>query len=1125
MAASTTSVNTLLLRIQEYRQKYYQNRLLKGIIFSAALLLSVFLAFNALEYFGRFSSGVRGMLFFGFLAALLFCLYQWVVQPLIHLYGLRRPLTNETAALQIGQYFPEIGDKLLNTLQLQSLSGGQTDLIEASIRQKSSQLLVVRFADAIHFQENKQYIKYAVFPLAAIAVILLFNPTFFTSSSDRIIHFQKNYAYAPFTFQLNNKELKAFRNDDFILNLTLQGEALPKAVYLVQNGTRFKLDQEGERNFMYTFKNVQRDVRFSFDAAGFVSDDYALKVVERPCLLSFDVNLRYPAYLNKPAESLVNVGNLTVPEGTLVEWNFNTSSTKALGLKFENDSLVYKATNRDDKRFQYQKSARRSSQYQVMLQNNETPNAEKIGYYLNVIPDKVPLLSLENFQDTTLYNFLVVGGSISDDYGFSQLKLFYSVRREDQPENQKPDLKSIAIPFNKTVNTQSFYFQWYVDSLKLAPGDKIEYFAQVWDNDGVNGPKSTRSRTINFAVPEKSKLQEEVSKSAKQTEEQMENALKKAQSLERDLESLEKRLKTNKELDFQEKKQVEDIIKKRDDLMEEVRALQEQNKATNEKSKQFSPQSPETQEKLKQLQKLMDDLMDDETSKLYKELQKLLEQKQSERMTKMLEKLRNKENNLEKELERTLNLFKKMQMEQKMEKAIEKLDELADKEEKLADKTEKTSEEKKNGDDKKNADDKKAKNDELKKEQEKIQEEFNKAKEDLDEIEKMGEEIKEKPDTQEGEEKNADQQMEQSKEQLDQKKNSDAAQSQQKAAKSMRKMSQSMSESMQESQMSQMQEDMDALRDILENLITLSFDQEQLMKDFKGVNLQDPRFVTLGQQQLKLQDDAKVVEDSLYALANRVIQIQSFITRELNDMKSYMNESVGSIKDRRINVATSKQQFAMTSMNNLALMLSDVFRQMQQQMAMAMAMPGSGKGKQKGKGKGKSAGEMQQELSDQMQKMGDGKGGQGQQGISEQIARMAAQQAMIRKMIQELMDSQKGTEMGQKFGDELKELMEKMDQSETDLVNKRIDPDLKKRNKEITTRLLESEKAMREQDEDDKRKGETAEQVIRRPPPAFEQYIKEKARQTELLRSIPPEFSPFYKREVDSYFRKYQTEK
>ena len=1116
MAASAASANALLLRIQEYRQKYYQNRLLKGVIFSAALLLTAFLLINTLEYFGRFSSGMRGTLFFGFLAVLLFSLYQWVIQPLINLYGLRQPLSNEAAASQIGQYFPEIGDKLLNTLQLQSLSGRQTDLIEASIRQKSSQLLVVRFADAIRFQENKQYVKYAIYPLAAIAVILLFNPSFFTSSSDRIIHFQKNYTYAPFAFEVQNKSLKAFRNEDFKLDLTLKGEALPQAVYLVQNGTRFKLNQEGDRTFSYTFKNVQRDVQFSFDAAGFASDNYNLKVVERPSLLSFDVNLRYPAYLNKPAEGLTNVGNLTVPEGTVVEWNFNTSATKALGIKFENDTLLYKAKNQDDKRFEYRKSVRRSSQYQVMLQNDETPNAEKIGYYINVIPDKHPLLSLENFQDTTLYNYLVLGGSISDDYGFSQLKVFYTIHREAQSDDKTAALKSIAIPFNKTVNTQSFYFQWYVDSLKLAPGDKIEYFAQVWDNDGVNGPKSTRSQTINFAVPSKDKLREEVEKSAKQTEKEMEDALKKAQSLERELENLEKKLKTNKDLDFQERKQVEDIIKKREDLMEQIRSIQDQNKATNEKSNQFKQQNQETQKKLDQLQKLMNDLMDDETSKLYKELEKLLEKKQSERMTKMLEKLRNKENNLEKELERTLNLFKKMQMDQKMEDVVEKLEELAEKEDKLAEKS-------KENEKTKNADDKKAKNEELKKEQDEIKEEFEKAKEDLEEIEKMGEEIDEDPDTQQQEQEEAEEQMDKGNEKLDQQQNSEASEAQKKAAKSMKKMSSSMSESMMSAQMQQMEEDLASLRDILENLITLSFDQEKLMKDFKGVNLQDPRFVTLGQEQLKLQDDAKIIEDSLYALANRVIQIQSFITRELNDMKSYMGESVTNIKDRRLNVATAKQQFAMTSMNNLALMLSDVFRQMQQQMAMAMAMPGSGKGKGKGKGKSPGASERQQQLGEQLKQMGKGKGQQGQEGqggTSEQLARMAAEQAMIRKMIQEMIDSQKGTENGQKFGNELKELMEKMEESETDLVNKRVNQELIKRNQEIVTRLLESEKAMREQGEDDKRKGETANEVIRRPPPAFEQYIREKEKQTELLRSIPPTLSPFYKREVDAYFRK-----
>ncbi|TLU97238.1 DUF4175 family protein [Dyadobacter luticola] len=1100
----------LLLRIQEYRQKYYQNQLLKGAIFSAGLLLTVFLFFNTIEYFGRFSSGVRGTLFFGFLAIVVFSFFRWVIQPIIHLSGLKKPISDEEAALQIGQYFPEIGDKLVNTLQLRSLTGSQSDLIDASIRQKSGQLLIVKFSDAIRFNENRKRIKYAIYPLAAIAVILLFNPSFFSSSSDRIIHFQKNYTYAPFSFILENKSLKAFRNEDFTLKLTLKGEALPTAVYLVQNGSRFKLTPEGNRNFSYTFKNLQRDVAFSFDAAGYASEEYKINVNERPSLLSFDVNLHYPAYLNKPSEGLSNVGNLSVPEGTTVEWNFNTNSTKSLAIKFENDSALFEAKENGG-HFDVRKTVRKSAQYQVTLKNDETTNSDKIGYFINVIPDKYPVMNLENFQDTTLYNYLVLGGSISDDYGFSQLKMFYSVKRADQNEASQP--KSIPIPFNKTVNTQSFFFQWYVDSLKLAPGDKIEYYAQVWDNDGVNGAKSARSRSIQFTVPSKDQLEAEVKKSEQETENQMQSALKKAQNLRKDLDNLDNRLKSNKELDFKEQKQIEEVLRKREELMKELQALQEKHQNTNEKSKQFNQQSPELQSKIDQLQKLMNDLMDNDTDKLYKELKKLLEQKQSERMTSMMEKLKNKEGNLEKELERTMKLFKQMQMEQKMENLVEKLDELAEKEDKLADKTQ---ENEKN----KNGDDKKGKNEDLKKEQEKIQDDFKKAQENSEEIEEMSKELEQPVDAQKEEQKNASEQMEQSKQQLDKQQNSKASESQKKAAKSMKKMSQATAESMEAQEMEQMQENLDALRDILENLITLSFDQETLMKDFRGVSLQDPRFIKLGQQQLKLKDDAKIVEDSLYALANRVVQIQSFITRELNDMKSYMNESVKSIKDRQINLATSKQQFAMTSMNNLALMLSDVFNQMQQQMA--MAMPGSGKSGKKGKQKGESPGmgERQEKLNGQMKQLGQGKEGQGNN--SEQLARMAAEQAAIRKMIQDLMDSQKGTEAGKQFGKELQEISEKMDETETDLVNKRITPELIKRNQEITTRLLESEKAMKEQDEDEQRKAQSAKQLPRQPPPAFEKYIREKEKQTELLRTIPPTFSPFYKREVDTYFRKYQ---
>lgn len=1168
----TQPLSVLQERIGEYKRKFYLNQLVKGVIFAAAFVLSAYLFVNTIEYFGRFSSAVRGTLFFGFLAILGYALARWVVTPLVHLYGLRKSLSDEEAAGQIGNFFPEIGDKLINTLQLRNLSGAQTDLIEASIQQKSKQLLIVRFSDAVKIDQNRRYLKYAIYPLAAIGLVLLINPRFFANSSDRIIHFEKEYNDAPFTFKLDNTNLKAFRNEDFTLKVSLAGGALPEAVYVVHNKAKFKLEPEDADTYSYTFKNVQRPIEFQFEAAGYKSSDYKLTVAERPSLLSFDVTLQYPTYLGKPAEQLSNVGNLTVPEGTTITWDFNTDATEEMALAFEGDKNAYTAESKLTGGYEFRKNVRKSANYEIKLKNDESNNREKISYFLNVINDKHPTLTLENYQDTTLYNYFVLGGNIADDYGFSNLRVFYNLRRKgDKTDEKKVAYKGFGIPFNKSTTNQTFYFQWYVDSLRLTPGDRIEYYVQVWDNDGVNGPKSAKSRMIDFAVPSKEEVRAEADKAAEKTEAQINKTLQKAKNLQKELEKLDQRLKSERELDFQDKKQIEDLLKKREELMNDMKSMQEQTQTAQEKQERFAEQSPEMKQKMEQLQKLMKELLDPETKKLYDQLEKLLQQQQQDdKMQELMNKLKNKEFNAQKEIEKALEMFKQLQLQQKAEQIQKDLNEMAEKQEQLAEKTEKESKEqeakdKENKDQKgkdKDAKDQKdkdqkgkdqegkdqkeqeskeqkdqeskdgkedAKQEELKKEQEELNKEFEETKKDIEELEKLNEELADKQEMDTGKEEQQEVEKEQknSSKQLQQKQNKSASQSQKKAAKSMKKMAQQMEESMESAEMQEMDENMDNLRDILENLIHLSFDQERVMKDFRGVNLQDPRFVKLAQEQLKLQDDAKVIEDSLYALAKRVMQIQTFVTRELNDMKFHMTESTRYIRERRLNMATSKQQFAMTSINNLSLMLSQTLQQMQAAM-MAMASPGSGS-KKGSKGKGKSPGnlgELQKQLNNRIQQLqkgqgqGQGQGGMGGRQMSEQLAQMAAEQARIRQMLKELMDSQKGSEGGRKVGNEVKELMDKMDETETDLVNKRINPTVIKRQEEIVTRLLESEKALRQQEEDTQRKSETAKPQPRNPPAEFEQYVKDKQRQTELLRTVPPSFAPFYKREADNYFKK-----
>jgi hypothetical protein len=312
-------------------------------------------------------------------------------------------------------------------------------------------------------------------------------------------------------------------------------------------------------------------------------------------------------------------------------------------------------------------------------------------------------------------------------------------------------------------------------------------------------------------------------------------------------------------------------------------------------------------------------------------------------------------------------------------------------------------------------------------------------------------------------------------------------------------------------EMEMMQENLDNLRDIEDNLIKLSFDQEELMKEFQEINQSDPRFIELSQEQLKLKDDAKIIEDSLISLANRVFQIKSFVTREVKEMNEHMDQSLEGLKKRNQSQSISNQQLTMTSINNLALLLGDVLQQMQQQMAMAQG----GKPK-KGQKNTPGLSELQRQLNQQIENLK--KSGKSGRALSEELAKLAAQQEMIRRALEE---AENGIEeLGEKSKKGNKEVIEKMEQTDTDLVNKQITTETIKRQKEILTRLLEAEKSIRERELDKAREAEQATKKEPKIPPEFKEYLKAKEKEVELLRTVPPKLNPYYKQEVQEYFKR-----
>lgn len=1107
-------------RLAAFRRKYYLNLFIRGSLLTASLVLLYYLVAAVIEYNLWLGSWGRLLLLAMFIAIVAFSIFRFLRQPLSW-WIYRKGLGEEESARMIGAHFPTVKDKLLNLIQLSAIRAGNP-LIEAGMLQKASQLESVPFETAIDLRDNRKYLRYFLIPLGIILALLLFDRSIFTQSTQRIIQFNREFSpQAPFRFELQNETLMAFINEDFTLDLQINGEAVPSSVYIVAGPQRYKMEALSDNKFTYTFERIQNELTFQFEGSGFLSEPHTISLINRPELTQLKVTFEYPRYLGKANDQMINAGNLEVPEGTRISWQIHTSNAERAAIGFSAKQEVNDMQMTDNQSFIASKQLMNPDGYWIELENAYSKNKDQITYSIGVIKDQYPQIVVDNLRDSILFKNIMLGGSIADDYGLTALNLHYQVVSGQNVSSEK--VRPISI--NRQQLRQGFYYRWSLDSLTLKPGDKVNYYLEVWDNDGVNGRKATRSSAYVFQLPNREDIKTDITKSQGETESQIDQSLQKAQDLKEAIEEAQQKLRGKQTLDWQDKKMLEDLVKQRSALDQLIKDLQKQNELLDQKKDAFTEQNEKIKEKSEQIQKLMDELLDDETRKLFEELEKLLrENSDINQIQKMLDQMNRKEINLEKELERTLELFKQMKFDYKLEEAINEIKEQIEKQEELLEDTqdlagEKKDSQKKEGENHEKGDEKSEESgqskeqkgaEQLAQEQEELSKKAEDFKETVEELNQLGDELDQQVSSPSEEEiGEMQQQQQQSKESLEQGKPKKATESQKKALEQMREMKNQLQGMQNSMEMEMDMANLESLRQIIHGLIKLSYDQEAIMKDFGSVQQTDPKYVTLGQQQLKIKDDAKVLEDSLLSLAKKDPFMGSIVTREVGELNDHVDKAVENIRERRKGNAGAEMQLAMTSINNLALMLNDHFDMMMQMMA--NAKPGGKPGK---KSSNQSLGEMQQMLNQQIEQLKNS-GKTGRQ-LSEELAKLAAEQERIRRALREMQEKleQQG---GKVAGDDLPG---KMEQTEMELVNKQLTEETIRRQREIVTRLLEAEKSMREQNMDEERKGETAKDYQKEFPRAFEEYLRLKEKEVELLKTVPPKLYPYYKKEVNEYFKR-----
>ncbi len=1096
----------LIKKIDDFIRKYYLNKIVGGVIWQAGIFIAFYLFIIISEYYAYFGINVRTSLFYIFILSQVILAWFLILRHFINYLHLGKSIDHEKASVIIGQHFPSISDKLINTLQLKQQSENnleENSLIEASINQRIASFKPIPFVSAVHIRDNKKYLRYALIPLATVILIAFAAPSILTEGTKRIIHYNTFYKKkAPFNFNITNKSLEVVQGDDLNLSVKINGEQIPQDIYLEDGVNTFKLDKKDIINFNYQFKNLQHNKKFRLVAGEFSSEEFNIIVKKKPVLINYQAQLLYPNYLNKVSETIQNPGDLTLPIGTIIKWTFNTENVSSIGFRTLNKNISLNSSQ--ENKFSYQTKVLKNSIYSIVLKNNNVKAKDSTNYQLNIISDAYPKIEVTQKLDSTNLNVVYFIGKADDDHGLTSLNFHYQILKSED-DSRKGKSYNVPIKFDNTATKTNFFYLWPLKVLGVLPGEEIIYYFDVADNDGVLGPKHTKSATAVYKLASKEESIKKMEETSQAIKQKMQSAIKQAENIQKETKKLNQDLIEQKTIGYEQKKQIENLVDKQKKLEEAIKDIQKDSKQNLLERAEVKPDQQKLLEKQKQIQDLFNNVLDDKTKKLLENLQKLMEQNQKELTQDQLQKMQMDSKSLEKELDRILELYKKLEVEQKLNDAVDKLNDIAKKQDDLS----------KENSDKNNS------KENLEK-QKNIGKDFNTVKKELENLDEKNQQLDKPAEFKIPEEdQNAiDKDLENAEKNLENNKNQKASESQKSAAQKMQKMSKKLD------QMQSGGEEMDnkvnekELRQILQNLLKTSFDQEKVMVSLKTINPDDPSFVKLAQKQREIKDNLKTVEDSLYSLSKKVPQIASTVNKEISNINQQITEGLDNLTDRKIDEANRNQQFALTSINNLALMLSEALQQLQN--AMKNAQSG---GKGKSKPNLSQLSDMQKQLNKNMQKAKEQMQQQGLQTgqsknkqMSEQMAKMAQQQQMIRQALQEINDNLNKDGQG-KLGN-LEKTINQMEQTETELVNKKITQEALLRQQEIQSRLLEADKADKEREQDDKRESKEGRNFTPNYNLILQEYQKQKAKEVEQIKTVPPALNYFYKSKISEYFKK-----
>ncbi|CUT05461.1 DUF4175 family protein, partial [Candidatus Kryptonium thompsonii] len=296
------------------------------------------------------------------------------------------------------------------------------------------------------------------------------------------------------------------------------------------------------------------------------------------------------------------------------------------------------------------------------------------------------------------------------------------------------------------------------------------------------------------------------------------------------------------------------------------------------------------------------------------------------------------------------------------------------------------------------------------------------------------------------------------------------------------------------------------MQKIQKDLLTLSKEQEEIKRETQNSSPGSSKLHDLAREQMDLLSGLNSVASELIELSQKTFAITPDMGREIGSALMNMHRAIESLSTRDNANSSKFQTEAMNSLNKAIIQLGNAMQ--------AMMQGGAGGGLQfllqqlnqlamQQLGLNQATQELMQQLSLQQQA---------------EMARLAAQQELIRKSLQELMkEAELSGNKGRILGD-MNKIAEEMKEVISDLESGNLNEETIRKQDRILSRLLDAQRSIHERDFEKQRESRPGQNITRQSPAELKfEEEKEKIFQ-DLLKSIRENYHKDYEALIKKYF-------